>query len=531
MITDIIKSKEARAKMLTGINKLADAVKVTLGPKGRNVAIRQHNQPDAAPRLTKDGAEVAKTINLPDGYEDMGAQLLKEAALKTMYSAGDGTTTATILGQSIINEGIKALDAGANPVDLKKGIDRAVELISESISKQSKKVSAADKEIRSIATISTNNSPELGEMIGDARAKIGDYGHIWLQQSINGDTYIDHIDGVHFEQGFISPYFINNQLTASVEFENPYILLYDKKISDFKDVETVLNIAITANRPLLVIAEDVDRDALSVMITNKMQVGRAFAAVKTPGAGINQKEFMEDLAAVTGGTLISEEKGVKLSHVAKEHLGQCKQISITKSTTIIRGGKGNKTAIAEREMQIKGMIADTKYEVEKERQKLRLARISNGIAIMYVGAPSDIEMKEKYMRADDALRATQAAIQEGVVPGGGVAYIMALDSVLKADYENEDIKTGSLIVYEAVQEPLRQILINAGKSPEPIIAIIRKERNSSVGYNAKTDTYEDFFLTGVIDPAKVARVALENAASVGAMFLTMEVAIKDYVAP
>lgn len=537
MIVDLLQGDEARQKMLVGVNKLADAVKVTLGPKGRNAAIRQLNRPDAPPRLTKDGAEVARTINLPDQYEDMGAQLIKNSALQTMIVAGDGTTTATILAQAIINSGVAAVNAGANPVDLKRGMDKAVDHVVGFIKGISIPVSGDNEKILGIATISANNEPEIGAMIADAMAKVGEHGHIWLQKSLNEKTYIEIIGGIHFENGYLSPYYVNNPAKASVDFENAYILLYDKKISQLIDIEHVCGMAISENRPLLIIAEDVDGDAAQTLITNKLRGGRQFAAVKTPGAGINQKEFMEDLAAMTGATLISEEKGHKLSAVTKGMLGQAKTITISKSTTVIVGGSGSKQAIEDRMVQIKAMIEDTKYEVERERQKLRLARITNGIAIMYVGAPSDVEMEEKRMRVEDALLATKAAIAEGVVAGGGVAYLRAIDGL--ADWRIANIRmpdeiTGALIIEDALRSPLRQILINAGRSKKDYLEIISRVENGndadfSFGYNAKTDRYENLVTGGVIDPAKVARTALQHAASVAAMFLTTEVGIVNHI--
>lgn len=528
MLTELLYGDEARQEMLKGVNILANAVKITLGPKGRNVSIRQLNRPDAPPRLTKDGAEVAKTINLQEKYQDMGAQLLKEAALKTMFAAGDGTTTATILGQAIIQGGMKALKDNANPVDIKKGIDKAVSEVVKYIKSIAQPIDNDYEKIRSIATISANNEPEIGNMIAEAMAKVGINGHIWLQKSTTGETKIDVIGGTYFENGYITPYFVNNMEKASVEFEDAYILLYDKKISFLKDIETALSIAVTDKKPLLIIAEDMDGDALSVMVTNKLQRQYSFAAVKTPGSGINQKEFLEDLAAITGGTLISEEQGTKLSQITRAALGKAKKISITKSSTTIFGGAGKKEAIADREMQVRAMMADTKFDVEKERQRLRLARLTNGIATMYVGAPSDIEMEEKRMRVEDALYATRAAIEEGIVPGAGSTYIRAMKILNGMQGSNKDEQTGINLIYNCLIAPLTQILLNAGKEPNEIIEKIKNSPTSpDFGYNAKNDRYEALFSTGIIDPAKVARAALENAASVGAMFLTMECAIID----
>ena len=532
MVVDILYSDEAREKMLIGVNKLADAVKVTLGPKGRNVAIRIVNKPDAPPALTKDGAQVAKTINLKDPVEDMGAQLIKEAAIQTMYSAGDGTTTATILAQEMIQAGMLALKSGLNPVGLRKGMEMAVVAIVEEIKKMSIPVTGKPDLIRNVAIISTNNDSELGGMIGDAMEKVGENGHIWLQKSTNGETYIDVIGGLHFTQGYITPYFINNVMKASVEYENPLILLYDKKISSLDDIKAALNISMKEDRPLLVVAEDVDSEALSVMVVNKLNSGKKFVAVKTPGAGINQKEFMEDLAAITGATLISEERGLKVSTVQIKHLGSADRVVINKENTTIYAGKGNKSVIDERVEQIKAIINDTKLDIEKERQRLRLARLLTAIAVMYVGAASDIEMEEKRMRAEDAILATRSAIEEGVLPGGGTAYLRIKDifySLLR-DSHGKEIDTGFDIVVNALSAPVHRILTNAGMSNNAITVVTNKITDSdsvTYGYNAKTGEYTDMLADGIIDPAKVARVALEHAASVAAMFITTECAIAN----
>ena len=527
MLTDLLYKEQAREKMFKGVNTLADAVKVTLGPKGRNVAIRNLSGPNEPPILTKDGATVARVINLKDAFEDMGAQMVKEAALKTMYAAGDGTTTATILAQSMISEGLTLLRNGANPVDLKKGIDKAVAAVVEGLRAQSISVEPDSPEIKQIAITSTNNDIELGTQIANARAKLGKYGHIWLQESKNEQTYIQVAEGVHFESGYISPAFINKNETASVEFENLYILLYDKKISSLQDIQGILTLSIQDKFPLLIIAEDVDSDALKTMTTNSINNGAKFAAIKIPGTGTNQKEFMEDLAAITGGTLISEDKGLKLSNATKKHLGQADGVSITKSTTIIRGGKKNPKAVADRIEQIQAMIADTKYEMERERQMLRLARITNGIAVMYVGGYSKVEAVEKRMRVDDALLATKAAIEEGIIPGGGVAYLRAMDMTTDAvNYANNDELAGAIIVRDALLTPLRQLLMNAGVDHESIVDKLKSSESTlNFGYNAAIGKYGDMVEFGVIDPTKVARCALENAASVASMFLTTECGI------
>lgn len=524
MKVDMLFEKGARQRMCIGVNKLADAVKVTLGPKGRNVTIRQ-TQPNTPPLITKDGVTVAREIDLWDPYEDMGAQMIKEAALKTMSDAGDGTTTATILAQEMIKTGMEHLDAGSNPMDLKTGIDMAVACAVNAIYKQSVKVLPTSPEIQSIATISANNSPELGTMIADAWAKAGDYGHIWLQQSLNKKTWVDVIDGIHFESGYINEYFVNTPESASVEFIDPYILIHDKKISSFADIRGALEISVTDKRPILIIAEDIDGDALKVMVANKIQAGKPMAAIKTPGSGLNLKEFLEDLAAVTGGSLICEDLGTKLSEVTREQLGQAKRISITKTSTIILGGYGHDEAIESRKTQMKAMLADTKYEQERERQRIRLARITNGIAIMHVGAPTDQEAKEKKMRVEDAICATRAAIKEGVIPGGGVAYIKCIHDISLLVGQNEDEKIGITMVQNAIVQPLRQMLKNAGEDSEKIIEHIIDSKLPNYGFNIKSGEYEDMILSGVIDPTKVAICALEYSASVASMFLTTECAI------
>lgn len=530
MITSLSFGKEARNKMLEGINELADAVKATLGPFGKNVAIRVLNAPDAPPKLTKDGAEVARTINFKDPTKDMGAQLIKEAALKTMYMAGDGTTTATILSQAIINKGLESLDAGENPLDLKKGMEKALEVVSASLKNQAKMIGASDPEVKQIATISANDET-IGAQIADARKKIGVSGHIWLRHSPNTETYIDLVEGLTLSNGYISPAFITHQLKATCEYDDCYILVYDKKISDLRDIEKFLNLSVNEKKPILIIAEDVDGEALSTMVMNKVRGGCKFAAVKAPVAGLNLREMLEDIAAMTGATLITSENGMKLTAATKEHLGKCKQVTITKTNTILSGGHGDPVRIQERKDQAMAMMNDTEHQLEKERQRLRVARLNNGIAVMYVGANSDVEMGEKQMRCEDALLATKAALEEGVIPGGGVAYIRALHALSNIDTTsfNGGEFAGLQIVKHALKEPTTQLLLNAGREKDylSILSTLSKkaEHGEPIGYNPRVELFENFFEEGIIDPCRVGRVALENAISVASMFLTTQVAI------
>jgi chaperonin GroEL len=526
MITDIHSGNAGRLKMQAGVNKLADAVKITLGPKGRNVAIRVL-KPDAAPKLTKDGAEVARSISHPDKIEDMGAQLVKEAALKTMFIAGDGTTTATILANEIINNGMKWLEQGANPVDLKKGIDKAVACVVEYIAKQSIPIAADGPELKEIAYTSCNGDEEMSEIIGNTMKQIGVDGHIWLHKNTSGYTSVEVMGGINFPQGYVRQQFITNVQKGTAELDDAYILIYDKKISAIDDIRWALDLSLSEHKPILIMAEDIDGEALATMITNKVQAGTLFAAVKTPSAGVNQKEFLEDLATYTGGKLITEEEGKKVSKADKSYLGRAGKIIITKESTTIKDGKGSKDELKKRVIQIRSMIKDSRFEMEKERQRLRLARLTDGIALLSIGAASDIEMEEKYMRADDAIKATRGALEEGIMPGGGIIFFRAVQLLELLVGENEDQTAGIEIVINALKAPIRQIFINAAVDPEEIFNTIQNS-SSPMGYNAKTGAFEDLLAAGVIDPAKVARVALENAASVGAMFLMTEVVISDY---
>lgn len=531
MITKINSGNEGRLLMQKGVNKLADAVKVTLGPKGRNVAIRVL-KPNAAPKLTKDGAEVASTINLPDKVEDMGAQLVKEAAIRTANIAGDGTTTATILANEIINEGMKLLEKGAKPLDLKKGIDKAVVCVVDYLKSISHPITQDSPELQQIANISSNGDAEIAEIIGGAMKKLGLNGHIWLPQLQSGfqveRTYIETTDGISFPVGYVRPQFITNQEKGWVEYDNAYILLHDKKLSSVYDVQWALDISITEKKPLLIIAEDIDGELLSTLVLNKQQGNRPFVAVKTPGQGTNQQEFLEDLAAYTGGKLISEADGMKISLGKKENLGIAAKIIITKEGTTIKGGHGKKSDTEKRATQIRSMMQDTKYPQERERQRIRLARITSSLAYLYIGAPSDIEKAEKIMRAEDTIRATQGALEEGIIAGGGISYLRAIQTLQLLKVENEDEGAGIKIIETCLSAPIKQLLLNAGRNVDAIITkLVSSPQGKDYGYNAKTEHYENLIEAGVIDPTKVARVALENASSVAAMFLTMEVVLSD----
>lgn len=528
MITNPLYKGEARNKMKAGVDKLADAVKVTIGPKGRNVAIRNLSPNSTVPIMTKDGVTVAKTINLADKVEDMGAQLVKEAAIKTMIMAGDGTTTSTVLAQKIISEGMAALEKGANPMDLKRGIDKAVECAVAHLNKISTQVNGDSEKIKNIATISANNDEEIGKIISEAMMKVGIDGHVYQQESKDGRTYIEVIEGLQIDKGYITPHFINNQRSGCVEFKDPYILIYDKKISMLYDIEPILEKVVQAKKPLLIIADDVDGEALNVMVTNKLRKGLEFAAIKIPGFGMAQKEFLEDVAIATGATVISEEQGYKLRDTHMELLGRAKHITIDRNKTVVIGGIGKKDKVNDRIESLKSLILESKNEFEQQRLKLRLAILSEGVAIMNVGAPTEIEMKEKGYRIEDALCATRAAIEEGIVPGGGVSYIKCIASVQLLESDNTDEETGIDIILSALEEPILQILANAGiVLADGVVQKIKEGKKVDHGFNAKTGIYENFFTTGVIDPCKVARVALENAASVAAMFLTTECVISD----
>ena len=514
---------EARDMLKSGVDQLADAVKVTLGPKGRNVIIEKKF---GAPQITKDGVTVAKEIELDDKYEDMGAKLVKEVASKTGDDAGDGTTTATVLAQAIVGEGLKNVTAGANPMELKRGIDKAVAGVVASIKAQSQEVGDDFEKIEQVAKISANNDSEIGHLIAEAMKKVKKEGVITIEEAKGTDTYIDVVEGMQFDRGYLSPYFVTNTEKMEAEMENPYVLIHDKKISNLKEMLPILEAAAQSGRPLLIIAEDSDGEALTTLVVNRLRGGLKICAVKAPGFGDRRKEMLQDIAVLTGGMVITEEQGIQLESATLDMLGRAEKITVNKDNTTIVNGLGKKEAIADRVAQIKSQIAITTSDYDREKLQERLAKLSGGVAVLYVGAPSEVEMKEKKDRVDDALSATRAAIEEGIVPGGGVAYIRALEAIkdLKGDNEEEDL--GIKIVRRAIEEPLRQIVFNAGKEGAVVVQKV-KEGKGDYGYNARTDVYENFFKTGVIDPAKVTRVALENAASIAGMFLTTECVIAE----
>ncbi len=518
---------EAREELRNGVDQLANAVKVTLGPKGRNVVIEKKF---GAPHITKDGVTVAKEIELENPQENLGAQLVKEVASKTGDQAGDGTTTATVLAQAIIGVGLKNVTAGANPMDLKRGIDKAVSTVVESIKSQSELVGDNYDKIEQVATISANNDAAIGKLIADAMRKVSKDGVITIEEAKGTDTTIDVVEGMQFDRGYISPYFVTNTETMEVEMDKPYILLHDKKISNLKELLPVLEPAVQSGRPLLIIAEDVDSEALTTLVVNRLRAQLKICAVKAPGFGDRRKEMLEDIAILTGGTVISEEKGIKLEAATIDMLGTAEKITVNKDNTIIVNGAGAKENIAARVQQIKAQIVNTKSQYDKEKLQERLAKLSGGVAVLYVGAASEVEMKEKKDRVDDALSATRAAIEEGIVPGGGVAYIRSLDALEGLRGENDDEQTGIDIIRRAIEEPLRQIVFNAGKEGAVVVQKVRegaKENGLDFGYNARRDCYENLLAAGVVDPAKVTRVALENAASIAGMFLTTECVIVD----
>ncbi len=523
MSKEITFNIDAREQLKQGIDQLANAVKVTLGPKGRNVIIEKKF---GAPHITKDGVTVAKEIELDDKIQNLGAQLLKEVASKTGDDTGDGTTTATVLAQSIVTVGLKNVTAGANPIELKRGIDKAVEKIVESIQKQSNAVGDNYDKIEQVATISANNDPQIGKLIADAMRKVSKDGVITIEEAKGTDTTIDVVEGMQFDRGYISPYFVTNTEKMEVDMERPQILIHDKKISNLKELLPILEPAVQSGRPLLIIAEDVDSEALTALVVNRLRAQLKICAVKAPGFGDRRKEMLEDIAILTGGIVISEEKGITLEGATTEMLGTAERITVTKDKTIIVNGAGNKELIQARANQIKGQIANTTSDYDREKLQERLAKISGGVAVLYVGAPSEVEMKEKKDRVDDALSATRAAIEEGIVPGGGVAYIRALDALQELQGETADEQTGIEIVKRAIEEPLRQIVYNAGKEGAVVVQKVREGKND-YGYNARTDNYEPLFAAGVVDPAKVTRIALQNAASIAGMFLTTECVITD----
>ena len=523
MAKDITFNIEARESLKNGVDKLANAVKVTLGPKGRNVIIEKKY---GAPHITKDGVTVAKEIELEDAQENLGAQLVKEVASKTGDQAGDGTTTATLLTQAIVSVGLKNVTAGANPMDLKRGMDKAVSAVVDHIKSQAEVVGDNYEKIEQVATISANNDAAIGKLIAEAMRKVTKDGVITIEEAKGTDTTISVVEGMQFDRGFISPYFATNTETMEVEMDNPYILIHDKKITNLKELMPVLEPAVQSGRPLLIIAEDVESDALTALVVNRLRANLKICAVKAPGFGDRRKEMLEDIAILTGGQVIAEERGIKLEQATLDMLGTAEKVVVNKDNTTIVNGAGNKEAIAARANQIKAQIAATKSQYDKEKLQERLAKIAGGVAVLYVGAASEVEMKEKKDRVDDALSATRAAIEEGIVAGGGVAYIRAqkvLDFVVA---ENEDEKTGIEIIRRAIEEPLRQIVYNAGKEGAVVVDKVRAGEGD-FGYNARKDEYENLKAAGVVDPAKVARVALENAASIAGMFLTTECVITD----
>ena len=514
---------DAREMLKQGVDQLANAVKVTLGPKGRNVVIEKKF---GAPQITKDGVTVAKEVELVNRFENTGAQLVKSVASKTGDDAGDGTTTATILTQAIVNEGLKNVTAGANPMDLKRGIDKAVKAVVAYIKENAEIVDDNYDKIEQVATVSANNDPEIGKLIADAMRKVSKDGVITIEESKSRDTYINVVEGMQFDRGYLSGYFVTDSDKMECVMENPYILIYDKKISNIKDFLPILQPAAESGRPLLVIAEDVDSEALTTLVVNRLRGGLKICAVKAPGFGDRRKAMLEDIAVLTGGVVISEEKGLKLEQATLEMLGTCDKVTVSKDNTTIVNGAGEKENIADRIAQIKNEIANTTSTYDKEKLQERLAKMSGGVAVLYVGANSEVEMKEKKDRVDDALCATRAAIEEGVVVGGGTTYIRSLGVLKDIKGENADEQTGINIVERAIEEPLRQIVRNAGGEGAVVVQKVR-EGEGDFGYNARKDVYEDLRVAGVIDPAKVARVALENAASIAGMFLTTECLIVD----
>ena len=523
MAKDIKFNIDARDELKKGVDELANAVKVTLGPKGRNVIIEKKF---GAPHITKDGVTVAKEVELADAFQNTGAQLVKSVASKTGDDAGDGTTTATVLAQSIVGVGLKNVTAGANPMDLKRGIDKAVAKVVESIKSQAEMVGDNYDKIEQVAAVSANNDPTIGKLIADAMRKVSKDGVITIEEAKGTDTTIGVVEGMQFDRGYLSAYFVTNTEKMECEMEKPYILIYDKKISNLKDFLPILEPAVQTGRPLLVIAEDVDSEALTTLVVNRLRSQLKICAVKAPGFGDRRKEMLEDIAVLTGGVVISEEKGLKLEQATIEMLGTADKVTVSKDNTTIVNGAGDKENIKERCEQIKAQIVATKSDYDKEKLQERLAKLSGGVAVLYVGAASEVEMKEKKDRVDDALRATRAAIEEGIVPGGGVAYIRALDALEGFKGDNVDETTGIDIIKRAIEEPLRQIVANAGKEGAVVVQKVR-EGKADFGYNARTDVYENLHAAGVVDPAKVTRVALENAASIAGMFLTTECVIVE----
>lgn len=514
---------KAREELKKGVDALADAVKVTLGPKGRNVIIEKKF---GAPHITKDGVTVAREIELEDAFQNMGAQLVKEVASKTGDDAGDGTTTATVLAQSIINVGLKNVAAGANPMDVKRGIDKAVAIVVEGIKAQAEEVGDDLKKIEDVARVSANNDAAIGKLIAEAMEKVKKEGVITVDEAKGTETTVDIVEGMQFDRGYISPYFVTDTEKMECVMDNPFVLIHDKKISNLKDMLPILEATAQSGRPLLIIAEDVDQEALATLVVNRLRGSLKICAVKAPGFGDRRKEMLEDIAVLTGGVVISEEKGMKLESATLELLGRAEKITVNKENTTIVNGAGDKDAIAKRVAQIKVQIENTTSDYDREKLQERLAKLAGGVAVLHIGAPSEVEMKEKKDRVDDALSATRAAIAEGIVPGGGVALLRCVASLDGVKGDNDDETTGILIVKRAIEEPLRQIVENAGVEGAVIVQKV-KEGKGDFGYNARTGEYENFFAAGVIDPAKVTRVALENAASIAGMFLTTECVIAD----
>ncbi len=523
MAKDITFDIEARDKLKKGVDALANAVKVTLGPKGRNVIL---DKKFGAPTVTKDGVSVAKEIELKDAIENMGAQMVKEVASRTADNAGDGTTTATVLAQAIVTGGLKNVAAGANPMDLKRGIDKAVGSIIAELKKFSQEVGDDNEKIKQVATISANNDTAIGTLIAEAMDKVKKEGVITVEEAKGTETTVEIVEGMQFDRGYLSPYFVTNSEKMIADMENPYILIFDKKISTMKDLLPILEKSAQSGRPLVIIAEDVEGEALATLVVNRLRGSLKIAAVKAPGFGDRRKAMLEDVAILTGGTVISEEQGRRLEDAQLEDLGTCEKITIDKDNTTIVNGSGDKSMIEARVKQIKAQIETTTSDYDREKLQERLAKLAGGVAVLYVGAATEVEMKEKKDRVDDALHATRAAVEEGIVPGGGVAYIRALEALDALDTENEDQVTGVQIVKRAIEEPLRQIVANAGGEGSVIVQKV-KEGKADFGYNARTDVYENLLGAGVIDPTKVTRVALENAGSIAGMLLTTEAVVSD----
>ncbi|REK34806.1 MAG: chaperonin GroEL [Bacteroidetes bacterium] len=523
MAKDINFNLEARDRLKKGVDALANAVKVTLGPKGRNVII---DKKFGSPAITKDGVTVAKEIELKDPIENMGAQMVKEVASKTADVAGDGTTTATVLAQAIVTAGLKNVAAGANPMDLKRGIDKAVEKVVEHLQKMSKKVGDDNKKIEQVATVSANNDSEIGKLIADAMSKVKKEGVITVEEAKGTETTVEIVEGMQFDRGYISPYFVTNADKMEAVLERPHILIYDKKISNMKELLGILEKQVQTGSPLLIISEDIDGEALATLVVNKIRGSLKVAAVKAPGFGDRRKAMLEDIAILTGGTLISEERGFKLENADLSYLGKAEKVTIDKDNTTIVGGSGKKADITARINQIKAQIEATTSDYDREKLQERLAKLAGGVAVLYVGAPTEMEMKEKKDRVDDALHATRAAVEEGIVPGGGIAYIRAINSLDKLSGINEDENTGISIVKRALEEPLRQIVSNSGVEGSIVVQKVR-EGKDDYGYNARADKYENLYTAGVIDPTKVTRVAIKNAESIAGMLLTTECVVAD----